>query len=244
MPNHVKNYVEIIGSNKDIKKIIKFMKPVKLSVTPFKKFINYMYNAFILGYDPDNRRPRFFDFNNIVYRHEDLNITSDSYTNKLENNRWNTTIDIKELDKMKRKLQDANDIDRLYNFHKALNNLFNYGYASWYDWSIANWGTKWNAYNQHFYDDTFVFDTAWSNVVDLICKLSKKFPTVKIDYKYADENIGYNVGHYIIENGYVISDFVPEGGTKAAYELAFKLRPDYTEYYVFKNGNYEYAEED
>ena len=29
-----------------------------------------------------------------------------------------------------------------------LSNLEKYGYPTWYEWSIATWGTKWNAYDQ------------------------------------------------------------------------------------------------
>lgn len=41
------------------------------------------------------------------------------------------------------------------------------GHASWYSWSLANWGTKWNAYSCEIIgeDDErldFRFDTAWS----------------------------------------------------------------------------------
>jgi len=42
-----------------------------------------------------------------------------------------------------------------------------YGYASWYDFNISNWGTKWDASNiciEEFSDNsiTITFDTAWS----------------------------------------------------------------------------------
>lgn len=73
-----------------------------------------------------------------------------------------------------------------------------YGSLSWYTWSIANWGTKWNAY------DSFLsvwrniaeihFDTAWSGVPKLIDRLSKLFPNLSFDYKYADENFSSNCG--------------------------------------------------
>lgn len=41
------------------------------------------------------------------------------------------------------------------------------GHASWYSWSISNWGTKWNAYSFEVIDEDesrleFRFDTAWS----------------------------------------------------------------------------------
>lgn len=42
-----------------------------------------------------------------------------------------------------------------------------HGHSSWYSWSLANWGTKWNAYHFRLIaedDDQldFSFDTAWS----------------------------------------------------------------------------------
>ena len=41
-----------------------------------------------------------------------------------------------------------------------------YGKNNWYDWSIENWGTKWNACNTEVVDDTgnllyYRFETAW-----------------------------------------------------------------------------------
>ena len=34
----------------------------------------------------------------------------------------------------------------LFNLGKQYNeNINNYGYGDWYDWSVANWDTKWNA---------------------------------------------------------------------------------------------------
>lgn len=42
-----------------------------------------------------------------------------------------------------------------------------YGHASWYGWSIENWGTKWNSYSYRAVRESddrfeFIFDTAWS----------------------------------------------------------------------------------
>jgi hypothetical protein len=41
------------------------------------------------------------------------------------------------------------------------------GYSGWYTWSVANWGTKWDAYSKSWerVSDTealLIFDTAWS----------------------------------------------------------------------------------
>lgn len=49
------------------------------------------------------------------------------------------------------------------------------GDKNWYDWSIDNWGTKWNAYGYDYLphkEDAIVFNTAWSAVPRIIAKLS------------------------------------------------------------------------
>ena len=56
------------------------------------------------------------------------------------------------------------------------------------------WGSKWNAADARRVDDSIVFDTAWSGVPTVVKELVKKFPELYLDYAYADENAGYNVG--------------------------------------------------
>ena len=74
-----------------------------------------------------------------------------------------------------------------------LRNWGKYGYPTWYEWSIANWGTKWNAFNQNFEEPNVLwFDTAWEGVPLLIQTLSEIFPDVEFQYAYADEDLGSN----------------------------------------------------
>lgn len=64
------------------------------------------------------------------------------------------------------------------------------GYESWYGWSVANWGTKWNAYSIREWDDeeqSIYFETAWSPPQPVIEVLSQKFPEVSFEISYADE---------------------------------------------------------
>jgi hypothetical protein len=89
----------------------------------------------------------------------------------------------------------------------------------WYDWSIKNWGTKWNSYgyNEHtaenFDGSSIKFLTAWSSVSDLMKKLSSMFPDIRFDYKWVDEDFGHNTGKTEFKGGKTLSCFTPEGGS-------------------------------
>ena len=67
------------------------------------------------------------------------------------------------------------------------------GFYDWYDWSIANWGTKWNSYNFSMDNDdvpdrlSFRFDTAWSFPGPIFEKLARIFPTVRFECTCFDE---------------------------------------------------------
>lgn len=96
-----------------------------------------------------------------------------------------------------------------------------YGYPTWYEWSIATWGTKWNAYHQNFEEPNILwFDTAWNGVPQLIQKLSAIFPDVEFHYAYADEDLGFNTGRGTARNG-EINMTIPEGGSNEAFEIMF-----------------------
>ena len=106
----------------------------------------------------------------------------------------------------------------------ALDNLEKYGHQDWYSWSIANWGTKWNAYSVSDDGDTITFDTAWSTPLPVIQKLSEMFPDVRITLKFADEDFGYNCGEIVFLAGDSIKENIPEGGSGEAYVLAGKIQ--------------------
>lgn len=71
-----------------------------------------------------------------------------------------------------------------------------------YEWCIANWGTKWNAYDQHKAGDTVIlFDTAWSTAEPIFDTLAAKYPAIPFKVEYADEDIGSNAGVLIYRDG-------------------------------------------
>jgi Ferredoxin-like domain in Api92-like protein len=68
------------------------------------------------------------------------------------------------------------------------------GFPDWYEWSVENWGTKWNAY--HLKIDRserpleFYFDTAWSFPVPVFEKIAAAFPQLSFRCTCFDE--GWN----------------------------------------------------
>lgn len=71
----------------------------------------------------------------------------------------------------------------------CLNNVLKYGYVSWYDWSCANWGTKWDALESEGTPEKgkITFLTAWSEPMNVIEKLFKQHPKQKIEWQYEGE---------------------------------------------------------
>ena len=77
-----------------------------------------------------------------------------------------------------------------------------YGRNNWYDWSVENWGTKWNAYEFNIIGKgKFVFQTAWSFPDPVIKRLSEIYPNITFHIRYADEDIGSNLGKFTLKNG-------------------------------------------
>jgi hypothetical protein len=68
------------------------------------------------------------------------------------------------------------------------------GHRNWYDWSIANWGTKWNARGAELDDDCIAegyieirFETAWDAPQPLFEKMFAMFPKLSFDCSWQDE---------------------------------------------------------
>ena len=102
--------------------------------------------------------------------------------------------------------------------------LTRYGESCWHGWSLANWGTKWNAYeSQKSANNRLMFLTAWSNVAALMITLSKKFPDVVFEYSCYDEDFGSQVMHIKMKNGFMFERHTPKDFSKEAYELIFKM---------------------
>lgn len=86
----------------------------------------------------------------------------------------------------------AEDKNNLYAQGKQyLFNKENYGAFTWYEWSIENWGTKWNAEDASLNQNTFCFDTAWSPCSPVIRALAERFPEAHIRFQYSEPGWGF-----------------------------------------------------
>ena len=70
-------------------------------------------------------------------------------------------------------------------------NIRLYGYDNWYNWSIANWGTKWDACESnicHNDIDYFAvsFESAWSPPIAWIDNIMKDFPDLCFTLEYEE----------------------------------------------------------
>ena len=76
-----------------------------------------------------------------------------------------------------------------------------YGSSNWYEWNSYNWGTKWDCSDSHYTEEDKIlqFQTAWACPEKIIAEMKLKFPDLRFDGSYADEDFGFNVGH--IEDG-------------------------------------------
>jgi hypothetical protein len=69
------------------------------------------------------------------------------------------------------------------------------GHCDWYSWSVANWGTKWNACHVEIDDASIkygcieiTFETAWSAPTPVLIKMREMFPALTFDCRWRHED--------------------------------------------------------
>lgn len=121
-----------------------------------------------------------------------------------------------------------------------------YGYKDWYDWSCANWGTKWGDCNLEMdapYDSgaTWIlharYETAWSPADGALKHISAMFPTLTFITEF-DEEGGHFAGCVVYRNGSTIFD---DGFVPADYEGEMDWEDDESveAYYDWKHAEME-----
>ena len=83
---------------------------------------------------------------------------------------------------------------------------------NWWQWSIRNWGTKWDlnpdqvgSSTEENGDKFYAFDTAWSPPVTAIRAMSKQFQTCTFTLNYQEEGVGI-AGEVTIISGKIEED--------------------------------------
>ena len=218
MPNHVTNILKISGDEELVKRIL-----VEIEGP----------------YDEEEDRRSFIDFNKILPMPDSLNITSGSTTDSgiavlryragdkskiLEMLTWHWVKEegITDPDALVERLIEKGSAN-LVEAQAALDNVEKYGVADWYGWANKYWGTKWNAYSQEKFENEISFQTAWSTPYPLMVALSLKYPDAEFNVRYADEDLGHNVGEYTLQNGQIIDENDPEGGSEEALLMAIDI---------------------
>lgn len=91
--------------------------------------------------------------------------------------------------------------DYIYTGDLGIEEHRKYGKNNWYDWSIENWGCKWNASMSCSFAGGVVFETPWDSPIPVFKKLTELFPKVDMEMTYADEDMGRNIGKVTYING-------------------------------------------
>ena len=103
-------------------------------------------------------------------------------------------------------------------------NVDQYGHKNWYEWSVANWGTKWDLSEPQVTDNphlsdlielatasdeepvtsiSYAFATAWSPPVAGFAKISLDYPALTFTLDYEEEGMSF-AGTDTIKNGEVV----------------------------------------
>ena len=172
------------------------------------------------------------DFNKLIPMPESLNIECGSRTDKglkayrdfisvytLENGI--TGLDLLHIPKQSEDafLRIRTDIqpDEWELGRQAFQNQLQYGAPTWYEWSIQNWGTKWNACGYEAGTDygtnckALWFKTACDAPVPVIEELARRFPEVDLTHRWAGDVIGHNCGMHEYSAGVRTEEFFPDG---------------------------------
>ena len=232
MPNHITNRLYVTANSAE-------------ELTDFLKSIGTEESA--------------IDFNQIVPMPKELKGTEESSTTDMSIAYYLKQTNQEELlNKVMRfsypiyKFDDKTEeeLAELYNVGKKyVDNYKNYGSATWYRWSLNNWGTKWNAYDVSLWvneteDGAIItFDTAWSGVPDLMNKLAKKFPNIYFEYKFADEDFAQNTGYGDTDGDGNLYMSYPDADSDEAVELFIECKGyDKDDFYKDEEGNWHCKE--
>lgn len=201
MPNHISNEIIIHSDN-------------------YQEALDYMRTDNVDDYG--KKYTRHFDFNKIKQMPEELNIESSTsataahilylqINNMPVHPKYNYNYNYNFVNRY-RDEYDMRPGSKMYELGKQVHiNWEKYGYPNWYEWSNANWRTKWNAYETKYTSDRSVyFESAWGAPLDIVESFIHKFKLTCTYRAICEGSILWFIREY--ENGTPISirDQLPE----------------------------------
>lgn len=101
---------------------------------------------------------------------------------------------------------------------KEQSNLAKYGFKNWYDWNVANWGTKWdfsleNVDRVDANTLTAAFDSAWAPPIDAYIKLCAL--GFEIEAMYYEPGMAF-VGKFVGDEHGFDDDYIEYSGETSA----------------------------
>lgn len=98
-----------------------------------------------------------------------------------------------------------------------------HGGNNWYDWSIKNWGTKWNSSDVtvNEINQILTFSTAWSVPVPIIEAFARILPNISFVWTWADEDRGNNTGKVRVDDGEMTGGVDTDGSAEALANYAY-----------------------
>lgn len=215
MPNWVQNEIVLCGEEKDIEKVLEFVKSEE-SDFDFNKLVPMPSELNISSSSDNDLAIICFLSNKLTKPFYQLEKKYLAYVTNMFNPNWAKTIYDERLPERKE------DFDKLYELGKVCcTNITKYGHIDWYDWCRENWGTKWNACEVYISDNVIAFQTAWSvpdPIFEAFAYLCDKH-NVTFKGSYADEDRGHNSGY--IDSEYGITEY--EDNSHAALSAYIEL---------------------
>ena len=108
---------------------------------------------------------------------------------------------------------------------RQVDNIMKHDALNWYEWSVRNWGTKWNSCNLSV--DTsgkaISFDTAWDPAIPVFLEISRQNPDIKFAMLFSDECIGSHVGYLLAHQGEIDYEGSFPDQSLDAYRLAMDV---------------------
>ena len=128
-----------------------------------------------------------------------LNHTDDKYFQNMLKNFTPIKISKLEMNEIQTIIEDNKEEIKKINYfdlilgQKYKDNIENYGASDWYDWRVANWGTKWNSCNTNINKEELyiAFETAWDIAEPIIFKMILDNDIKEIDLYFADEGCSF-----------------------------------------------------